>query len=102
MLLVGMLLLGSCGGDSSSGDSEVDASLACDHFRNVSGDASKGLITDAELREKLKEVHDNSIGADPEITAAAEAMLAGITSGTNKEFTRAIRRMDSACSANGS
>ena len=90
----------SSGGDGDTGS--VSASLACDHFRNVAGDASDGLLTDAELREKLKEVYDNSIGAAPEITAAARDMLAAITSGTNQEFTRSIRAMGKACADNGS
>lgn len=42
-----------------------------------------GLLTDAELREKLQEVHDDARVSDvPGIASNARAMLAGATSGS--------------------
>ncbi len=75
--------------------------LACTHFRNVAGDVSKGVLTDAELRKKLKEIDDNAIIATLEVQRAATAMLAGITTGTTEQLLQAFRDMDSACDAAG-
>lgn len=98
-----LLTLGGCAetGGSGGGDEVDQSSLACDHFRNVSGDASQGLLTDAEMREKMKEVHSNAAIATPEIRAASTKMLSAITSGELGRFTKAIGKMDSACTAAG-
>lgn len=76
-----------------------DSSLACDHFRNVASDASDGLLTDTELREKLKEVQGNAIIATQEVQGAAKAMLRAFTQRTGE--VRAIQAMDKACSKAG-
>lgn len=78
-----------------------DSKLACEHFRNVARDVSRGVLTDAELRRKLKEVDDDAVIGTPEVRAAATAMLAGITTGTTESFLQAIKEMDAACSAAG-
>lgn len=102
--LIASLMLAACassGGGGGGSDADDDSSLACDHFRNVSADAADGLLTDAELRDKLKEVHSNASIATASVRNAARDMLAAATSGSTGSFGRAISRMDSACSAAG-
>lgn len=97
--LVCILFVG-CGG-SSTGDSggSSDSMLACSHFRSVAYDASEGLLTDAELREKLKEVYDDSIIASPRVQKAAQRMLREATAGNLS--AGAISAMGAACEAEG-
>lgn len=98
-----LLTVAGCGGGSGdSAEEDTDdapAELACAHFRNVAGDASSGLLTDAELREKLKEVHDNARLSDtPEIRQHSEAMLAAVTQGDTESASDAISSFSEACS----
>ena len=81
---------------------DAGAQLGCDHFRNVMGDASKGLLTDAELRTKIKEVYSDAyISASPDIATTATAMLAADTAGDVGAFTTALKAFGAACSALG-
>ena len=80
-------------------DNDNIAGLACDHFRNASGDAAAGLLTDSELRDKMKEVYDDSFGAGDAIHSAAQELLAEITSGNLSDT--AIYALGDACEAKG-
>ncbi len=75
--------------------------LACSHFRNVAGDVARGVLTDAELRGKLKQVDANASIATPQVQRAASAMLAAMTTGTSTELVSSFREMDTACEAAG-
>lgn len=89
-------------GETSTEDSteeSTDSSLACNHFRNVAGDYD--VLTPAELREKLKEVYDNSIIASPEVRSAARSMLAAATAGDDSALGKAVREMGAACEDQG-
>lgn len=92
----------SSGSDSTDSDSSSGASasaeLACEHFRNIMGDVSDGVLTDSELREKLKEVDSDAYVADEaDIVAASRDMLAAATTGGVSDLTVAVTDMDSAC-----
>lgn len=88
---------------SSSSDGDASSRLACSHFFNVAGDASAGLLTETELREKLKEVNDNAKVSDVAgVRNAARAMLAAATSGNADAFTDAVTSMGNACRSAGS
>lgn len=94
-----LIALGAC---SSSGPSPSEgSSLACDHFRNVMGDVSKGLLSDEELRTKLKQVYDDSDIATPGVQSAAQAMLSADTNGDQQGVLAAAGDMDKACTAAG-
>lgn len=97
-------LCGACGVAIASGGSagpSDHSGLACDHFRNVSSDAAKGLLTGLELRGKLREVYSNASIATPAVQAAAQEMLSLITTANSTGFVRAIGEMDDACRAAG-
>lgn len=87
--------------DKAASERQDDSSLACDHFRNVASDGAQGLMTDEEMREKLKEVYDNSIIATADVRDAAREMLASSTSGDMTGLRRAAKDMDRACTASG-
>lgn len=101
MVIVLLTLAGCSSGSGSGSEDSGGSSLACDHFRNVAGDLSDGLLTDAELRDKLKEIHDDASIATPEVQEAARAMLSAMTSGSIRDLRRAITDMDAACTASG-
>jgi|GEM_PF-2635934 len=81
---------------------DAGASLGCDHFRNITSDAAKGLLTDAELRDKLKQVYsDAEVSSNSGISSGATEMLSAITSGDTTAFTTAINDFSAACTAVG-
>lgn len=103
--LVLLLVASACSTESKPVDPVAEAKeysqLACEHFRNVMRDAADGVLTDAELRVKLKEVDDDTGIATPEVQAAGRAMLKAITAGDVPAFTAAIKGMGEACTAAG-
>ena len=99
-LVLALCLLGACSSDSEpTGD---QSSLACNHFRNVLGDVQDGVLTDTELREKLKEVESNASIASPGVQTAARQLLAAATSGSSEEISAAGGKLLAACSVAGS
>lgn len=76
-----------------------DSRLACVHFRNVVGDAD--VLSDEELRDKIKEVHGDAVIATPGVEAAAREALAAITADDVEAFGVAIRRLSDECAAAG-
>ncbi len=94
---------GSPSASSSSGrDGDASSRLACSHFRNVAGDASAGILTDSELRQKLKEVNDTAKVSDvSSVRRAAQSMLSASTSGSLDSLSSAVSSMDSACKSVG-
>lgn len=103
LLVAVLVLLGACATEESDPAEEAreNSQLACDHFRNVAGDASEGTLTDQELREKLKEVEDNAVIATEEVQEAATAMLRAITQGDAEALSQAVEEMDAACTDAG-
>lgn len=108
LAVVGVLvILGSigCSSSTSSGPQTTrppGSSLACNHFANTWNDWVKGQLTAAELRQKLKEVRDNTMGvATPEVTRAAEALIAASTADDASALVAAKEQMLSACNAAG-
>lgn len=95
------VMLAACSGGGSGttaaagGDDGSEAT--CRHFRNIAGDASDGILTDEELRAKLKEVDDMAVIASTDIRDAARELLATVTSGTDAEQADAINALGEAC-----
>lgn len=77
-----------------------DSSLACNHFRNIAGDVTKGVLTPTELRSKLKEVESNASIGTPEVQHAATRMLSSSTAG-GLPSPESITAMGDACKAAG-
>lgn len=83
-------------------EADGSAILACTHFRNVINDAIKGVLTDEELRAKIKQVYDTaSVSENAGIPDGAQALLAAATSGNPDAFNAAASTFDSACNAVG-
>jgi hypothetical protein len=114
--VVAASMLVACGGDpqtparsatsstestSSGSGTHDDSQLACRRFRNVMGDVADGVLTDAEIRDQLKEVDDNAVIATEEIQRAARSLLAAATTGTVDQFVDAASVMSDACRSAG-
>lgn len=82
-------------------ESDAESGLACTHFHNVMSDVLKGILTDSELRGKIKEIYDESGIATAPIQDAATDLLAAATSSNSDAFLSAVGKMDGACSATG-
>jgi hypothetical protein len=106
---LGVAALASNGDDkNSSGNDTVQrktnvtadasAELACTHLRNVAKDAGKGILTDDEFRDKIKEVYETaSVSEDPEIRQNSQELLAAATQGDVDSFTASAQGMLQAC-----
>jgi hypothetical protein len=71
---------------------------SCTHFYNVFRDSLDGLLTDSELREKLKEVRSNGQYADSLlIRRATKDMVAAATRLDVAALTEAYELMFEAC-----
>ena len=97
LLVMASLIIGAC----STGSAYAGGSSGCAEFRRVSADAASGIITDVELREKMKKVQSRTSTAEPAINVAATAMLAGLTAGDNDAFAEGAIAMFKACDENG-
>src|SRR4051812_31147325 len=84
---VGLLLLGALFGDksdrtSSAGGATITTAgsaantAACVHWHNVMGDVQQGILSDPEIREKVKQVRDSA--SDQRVLNASTALLAAL------------------------
>lgn len=73
----------------------------CEHFRNVIADAQAGVLTDAELRDKIVDIEDSAAVATAEVQRAATELLAAVTRGKPRPFVQAVGEMSAACSDAG-
>lgn len=93
------LVFGACGGGDDEG---AGASLACHDFRSTAQDQTDGLLTGAELRDRLQDINGRaSVSEEPAIVNAGRDMLAAITAGDDAELASAVRAMGAACDALG-
>lgn len=97
------VLWSAFGGDDENEGPDAGAQLACVHFTNVIRDASDGVLTDAELRDKLKEVADDaSVSAEPGVADAARRLLAAATPPLNVDgYAVAMGDLLDACDSAG-
>jgi hypothetical protein len=115
LLLVAPLLLAGCGGGDQGVESattaepttkaskeperpkaDASATFACRHFRNVISDAD--VLTDAELREKIKEVEkDANVSQNDGIPEHGRGMLAAITANDVEAFGAEAAAFAQAC-----
>lgn len=99
--MVGFVLTGCAAGTSASSAPVADGSaqLSCTHFRNVMGDITKGILTNAELVTKMQEVYnDAAYSTDPGIPDGSQALLAAATADDPTAFDAAITTFGTACS----
>jgi hypothetical protein len=81
---------------------DASARAACEHFRNVMGDVAAGILTDAELRGKFREVHRSaSVSDEPGLAQAGTKLLAAMTTGTTEDLLEAAGRFDRECDQAG-
>jgi len=91
------LLAVGCGGTETT---DVDSAVlvSCGDFRSVMADFGSGVLTDAELREKLKEIDRSaSVSEHADIRTGARSMLAAVTGGDVDGFFAAASKFDAAC-----
>ena len=106
LIVIGVLVLAAivvvgisvANSNDDEGDPDASAELACGHFRNVAGDIAAGVLTDAEVREKLQEVDRSaSVSEEAGIASGARAMLAAVTRGDLAALTEAVGDFGDAC-----
>jgi hypothetical protein len=81
----------------------IDASAfyACRDFARMYTDIKAGIVTEAEMRERVKEIHQTARLAKPKdapgLRESTEALLAAMTSGTTNEGLAAITAIANVC-----
>jgi hypothetical protein len=79
-------------------DGDGPAQFACSHYQNVSEEAAAGLLTDDEIRSKIREVYDTAkLSETPGIADSAERMLQAVTAMDAEALTRASEDFTSVC-----
>lgn len=111
-IIMVVLVLGGCSTVSESTPTvapvaltptvDGSADLACGHFRDIMRDVSDGILTDAELRTKIREVYNTARSSENAgIAEYAKAMLSTITQGDIPGFTTVIGQFAAACNEIG-
>ena len=81
---------------------DAGAQLSCGHFRNVVGDISKGLLTDAEGHAKFQQIYSLARGsAIVAINTDAQTMLAADVSGDPTALATAMVAFSNTCTTAG-
>jgi hypothetical protein len=96
MAVLAFLAAGCGSGSASSSDSVARA--ACGDFRQLARDASDGILTGDEQRERVQRIHDRGrYGDSAEVADASRELLAAFTTGDDREQGAAVGRMGAAC-----
>ena len=113
-IIVALFIIGSLsGGNSSTSNSDnssqqsntsvdIMTKKSCKDWYVVISEGSKGVQTDAEIREGIKKVYDVAkYSEDLDISDAATRQLAAITAGDTAAFEIAATDFGNACKAHG-
>ena len=79
----------------------VGGRSACAEFQRLVPQLSQGILTDAEIREKVKTIQSRGSTAEPSIRNASTSMLQAMTPVDIDAFLTGSERMAAACSAAG-
>jgi hypothetical protein len=101
-----LLLVAGCGGGSDQGGEQqgpdASAQVACADFRSAMRDVQQGILTDEELRDKVKEIdREASVSTQAGLASAGRAMLREVTTGTGEGFVLAAKLFDQSCDEAG-
>ncbi len=100
----GFLFIVACSGgapDAAQKERFAGGLSSCAEFRRTAADAAKGILTDAELREKLKKVQSRGSTAEPDIRDASTRVLSSVTQGDGPGASQAMADMFAACDKAG-
>jgi hypothetical protein len=101
-LLFSLLAAGCGGSESAQSGPDASARVACEHFRNVAGDVAAGILTDEELRAKVKEVYSAaSVTKEPGMADAARQLLSAATEGDPDRLLLNFQLFDAECDEAG-
>ena len=102
LFIIIILVIALPSSDSDSSSSNYAGGLsACYEFQRILAPISEGIITDAELRDKLKKIQGRGSTAEPDIRAASTLMLRASTQGDIDALLTGLTAMGQACSDAG-
>jgi len=88
--------LSGCGGDGIDGSTQ----MACSRFASTAEDAADGVITEAELRDRIKDVESAASNSEVDgVADAARSMLSAITQNDTDSYLSAVDEFVAACNA---
>ena len=100
-----VLLLAGCGSTATSSPTpaqDILAEKACGQYRQLTIDSSKGILTNAEVRDRLKAIYSSGKYADDQVIATQSAsMLATDTQNDSAGFKSALNLFDAECTKLG-
>lgn len=82
---------------TGSPSDDTMAKSACTHYANVLGDVRLGILTDAELLEKIREVYDSAKLADDPAVAANALQLLQDTVAASPRLAASVEELAAAC-----
>jgi hypothetical protein len=87
---------------NSAVSNDIMTQRSCRDWYLIISEGSKGVQTDAELRDGIKKVYDVArYSADTDIAEAATRQLAAVTAGDSAAFAIAGNDFGNACKAHG-
>ncbi|CAB5238961.1 unannotated protein [freshwater metagenome] len=96
------VVLAGCGSssDKNANQSIVNdlGSKACSAFQKTLKELDAGILTDTELREKIKDVYsDAQLSDEPVLTQSVTTLLAAVTMSDVDGFNLAVEDVSSVC-----
>jgi hypothetical protein len=93
-------IVAACGGEAGP-KRDASAVIACRDFRKTVNDLGAGILNEADLRTRIKQVHENARLVDnsvaPGVRDTAQSLLATVTTGTTEDAAKAIKDLQVAC-----
>ena len=86
---------------SDDGPTYAGGLSGCAKFQRMLPEWTLGVLTDAEIRDQVKEIWDRTSTAEPAISLASANMLRGITQGDTEAFLSGVEELADACIEKG-
>ena len=94
-----IFMMASCAEAEPESTATTESILACSTFQGVAGDYSQGLMTDREMRQKMKQVYDEANIASSDVRQNALIALRAATQGNEARFSDAVISLAESCNA---
>lgn len=103
MVAVLVVAASACSAPLEPSEPATFSKPACEEFRSAARDYVDGVLTEVEMRERLRQVDADGATAAPAVADAARALLRDATQSgiRSREFDGSVKAMGDACRAEG-
>jgi hypothetical protein len=97
-----MLLLAACSGETGDSGDDALTNRTCEIVRDIAADASDGVDSPGEMRDRFKALLDGYGEAAPaSIAAPLRSLVGALTTGDIATATDDLAQLDAACTSFG-